>query len=250
MKLADRFRRHPAGAGSAGPLAPEAPESAPGPLTPQTRQQLDKSRTLGAGRYAAKKALDALPGAERKNPYPTGPLPVQAVAQAIAKADADAAEHERTPLAALTGKPTFTPKVAETAAQPALPANARVPSRPAAVRADVPELAMLGRVRLGLEKKYRAEAFIADRQMPCFDAAVRTAGWLGLHMPRRRIAVCQYWETETWLKKALAAVTAEADAAEAEIRARNAAWDVVEKQARARRRAAADAAPAALESAQ
>jgi hypothetical protein len=220
MKLADRFRRHPADA-DPGETLFNGPERA-------------RAAALFASPPAVAGAPAAPAGAERKNPYPTGPLPVL---------DGDGSGRTT-----FRPQPTFTPK--ETAAQPVLPADVRVPSRPAAVRADVPELAMLGRVRLGLEKKYRAEAFIADRQMPCFDAAVRTAGWLGLHMPRRRIAVCQYWETETWLKKALAAVDAEADAAEAEIRARNAAWDVVEKQARARRRAAADAAPAALESAQ
>ena len=112
-------------------------------------------------------------------------------------------------------RPAFDPapgRAPETAPLPVLPANAMVPPPPpAAPRRPVPaesqEMLLLRRVRDGMERKWRAESFVADKKaLPVFAALTREMGWQGLHMPPQSVG-WQRWSTERWAarERALAA---------------------------------------------
>jgi hypothetical protein len=110
-------------------------------------------------------------------------------------------------------RPGFEPspgKAPETAPMAKLPANVKVPPPPPApagvpvparhamAAAEVADLRLLQRVHGAMERKWRAESFIADkRELPCFAATTRVMGWQGLHMPPQP-ASWRRWSTGPW----------------------------------------------------
>jgi hypothetical protein len=101
----------------------------------------------------------------------------------------------------------------ETAPMQAIPANQKVPPPPppapaptgvpvparhAMAAGEAADLRLLNRVHGAMERKWRAESFIADkRELPCFAATTRVMGWQGLHMPPQSIG-WRRWSTGPW----------------------------------------------------
>lgn len=156
---------------------------------------------------------------EETNPYP---------------ADGVQAAQAETVSRAKLGPVLHLKPAAETRPMPVLAGNAPVPPVPdgtqavSAVAVDMPDLALLTRVRDGMERKWRVESFAADREeLPFFKAVTRQCGWAGLHMQHRGEFRHQRWTTERWMAGAMAAVAQQTDAA------RCAVYDEI-SQARAR----------------
>jgi hypothetical protein len=81
---------------------------------------------------------------------------------------------------------------------PPAPAGTPAPARHAMAAAEVADLRLLQRVHGAMERKWRAESFIADkRELPCFAATTRVMGWQGLHMPPQP-AGWRRWSTGPW----------------------------------------------------
>lgn len=80
-----------------------------------------------------------------------------------------------------------------------VPAPAAAPARAAhAAAGEDADLHLLRRVRDAMDRKWRAEAFIADKKgLPVFAALTRELGWQGLHMPSQQ-AGWQRWSTGPW----------------------------------------------------
>jgi hypothetical protein len=188
----------------AAPVAPAAErQGPPGSLTPEARRQLDEARARGAIRFASRMHAGG-------KLTPAGAVPaVKTPEQPCPDFTAEQLAAYRHAAEQPAPRPEYHPArgtAPATAPMAVLPDNAMVPvpsAAPvlAATALDVPSLAVLRRVRDGLETKWRAESFVADkRELPCFDATTRTRGWLGLHMPRRP-AGFQRWSTEPWFAR-------------------------------------------------
>lgn len=79
-----------------------------------------------------------------------------------------------------------------------VPTGVPVPARHAMAADEVSDLRLLHRVHSAMERKWRAESFIADkRELPCFAATTKAVGWLGMHMPSQP-AGWRRWSTEPW----------------------------------------------------
>jgi hypothetical protein len=79
-----------------------------------------------------------------------------------------------------------------------VPARVPAPARHAMAAGEAADLRLLNRVHGAMERKWRAESFIADkRELPCFAATTKAVGWLGMHMPSQP-AGWRRWSTEPW----------------------------------------------------